>query len=574
MMTTDKDSCNIIVALLQKHGVKDVVVSPGSRNAPLVVALARTESIRKTVIVDERCAAFVALGMCAAKNGETAVAIVCTSGTAMLNYAPAIAEAYYRHLPLIVISADRPMEWIDQDDSQTLRQYEALSNYVKKSYNIPTRCDEDNVKWYVNRMVNDAIITAITGRRSPVHINVQLDEPLNSFKELTSAEHRVITAPDITHKLSDCFIKELISKLLIAKKVLIVAGFQNEPDNNWVNKAHLNTITSTLNNVAILTESIANINCGKAIGNIDRTLSVMTDADRAKLRPEVVITVGGALISRHIKKYLRENRPQEHWHIGVTDTTIDCFQALTMRVEMHPSDFFEQICNTLKTLSCEEIPNEANYAAEWHNLDVRAKASHERYVSKISWSDMKAFSIILPRINGNLHLSNGTPIRYQQLFDYNSGISQVRCNRGVSGIDGSTSTAIGHAIATTGNTILITGDLSAQYDIGALAINGIPARFKMIVMCNGGGGIFRFINSTSGLPELEEYFVTHPRLPLKQLAEGYGFTFYQATDEASLEAVLGEFMSQDKKPAILSVVTPPQESADILKNYFNRDNHI
>lgn len=125
MECTDKISCNILVAMLVNHGVKEAVISPGSRNAPMVVALSRCPSIKTTVVVDERSAAFIALGKSAISASP--VALLCTSGTAVLNYAPAVAEAYYRQIPLIVISADRPMEWIDQDDSQTLRQYEALA---------------------------------------------------------------------------------------------------------------------------------------------------------------------------------------------------------------------------------------------------------------------------------------------------------------------------------------------------------------------------------------------------------------------------------------------------------------
>ena len=174
METTSKIACNILVDVLAAQGIRKFVVSPGSRNAPIIVALSRRDDVVKHVIVDERSAAFVALGI-AQQSGE-AVGIVCTSGTALLNYAPAVAEAYYQKLPLIVISADRPREWIDQDDSQTIRQYEALSQFVKKSYDLPARCDDATAQWYVNRMVNDAVIEATGGQPAPVHINLQLDE--------------------------------------------------------------------------------------------------------------------------------------------------------------------------------------------------------------------------------------------------------------------------------------------------------------------------------------------------------------------------------------------------------------
>lgn len=571
METTDKTSCRILIELLKTHKITDVVISPGSRNTPLIIAAAREKSLTKTIILDERCAAFAALGMCLANNGEKPVALICTSGSALLNYAPAIAEAYYRNMPIIVISADRPIEWIDQDDSQTIRQYEALSNYVKKSYNIPTYCESDNLKWYVNRVVNDAIMTSNNGRKAPVHINIQIDEPLNKTITIEQSSPRYINMPIISRALSESFINtELYSKIQ-NKRILIIAGFQNCENGNWVvnsNSSNANDFENFITrhqNIVLFSESISNINISHSIQNIDRVLSSLSDAEKSALRPEIVITFGGALVSRLIKQYLRELNPEEHWHIGLTDTTIDCFQSITMRVEMHPKEFFSQINSIDGTKIVEN-----SYQEQWLKIAKRAEISHDQFVSNCNWCDLKAYSIILPQLRGNLHLSNGTPIRYQQLFNYNNNIKSVNCNRGVSGIDGCTSTAIGHAIVGHESTILITGDLSAQYDIGALSINNIPCTFKLIVFCNGGGSIFRFIKSTSNLPELEDYFVTKSNLPLKELAEGYNFNYFKATSEYELINILPDFFNKNDKPSILAIYTPAVENAEILKNYFNR----
>lgn len=574
--TTEKYSCHTIIDLLALHGIRDVVISPGSRNAPLIIAASRNKALRKTVIVDERSAAFVALGMCAANNGANPVALICTSGTALLNYAPAVAEAYYRCLPLIVISADRPAEWIDQDDSQTLRQYEALNNYVKKSYNLPAFCETDNLKWYVNRIVNDAIITANSGRKSPIHLNIQIDEPLSKCINYDSINQRVIISPSTTSRLdSDYFRKNIIPNLQ-NKRVLIIAGFQNSNDPNWIINQNndlchsLNSLISTHSNIVLLSESISNINSTNTINNIDRVLSEMTLEEKESLKPDIVISFGGAIVSRFIKQYIRGLESVEHWHIGITNTTIDCFKSLTMKINLSPREFFDQLNEILETSNI-KLPIESNYKDLWNKIAIRAEQSHEQYVENSTWSDLRAFSIILPRLSGNLHLSNGTPIRYHQLFNYNKEVTQVNCNRGVSGIDGSTSTAIGHSLISNLKTTLITGDLSAQYDIGALSINNIPPSFKMIVMCNGGGGIFRFIDSTSQLDELEEYFATKPTLPLKELSQGYGFNFYSATCESELNEIFSTFWNNDNSPSILTIHTPAIESAQILKKYFKRN---
>lgn len=557
MDTTAKISCQILVDLLGANNVENVVISPGSRNAPLVIAMSRCNKLKKHVVIDERSAAFVALGM-ACVSGHPAV-LVCTSGTALLNYAPAIAEAYYRRIPLIVVSADRPAEWIDQDDSQTIRQYEALANYVKRSYNIPDRINDATSKWYVNRIINDAIINATSGRQAPVHINMQFDEPLNCIEPKSQDKTRKISLVN-AHKLIDNDdLNILAQKISNANKVMIIAGFY-APDKK------LNVALKRLarhNNIIVMTESISNLKCDDFIPTIDRVLNIMSNDEKNDARPDIVITLGGALVSRHIKQYLRTIKPDEHWHIGITENTIDCFQSLTTHIDIEPGYFFSQITS--------RISNNTNsqYSSFWKAIKSQAHIVHQQYVANASWSDLKAFDVIFGSIpkKWNIQLSNGTTIRYAQLFD-TTHYNRSDCNRGVSGIDGSTSTAVGASVAYNGVTLLITGDMSAQYDIGALASNLISPNFKIIVMNNGGGGIFRFIKSTSQLPELEEFFAAKTNLPLKQISDGYGFDYYEASSQEQLNKVIKQFISNKTKPAILCVNTPANDSAEILKNYF------
>lgn len=559
-MTTDKKVCCELAALLYEHAVRHIVVSPGSRNAPIIVALARSGKFNMIPVIDERSAGFVALGIASQSLGP--VAIVCTSGTALLNYAPSVAEAYYRQLPIIVISADRPMEWIDQDDSQTIRQPGALDHYVKKSYDIPDIPTPDNI-WYANRVINEALTLACTGRRSPVHINLQLNEPLNRMNVVGDCnDFRVVRTLAPREDLSVARSRE-IGRTLDNKKVMIVVGF-HRPDQR-LNKA-LSRLARKPGFV-VLTESISNMHSSDFITRIDTTLSAMTEKEECELVPDVVITMGGALVSRLIKKYIRDHKPSQHWHVGVSRTMVDCFKSLTMNVEMDAGIFMAQLASAVQPLTYE-----SNYSDRWHIIADRAISTHDAYVAKSPWSDMKAFSVIMPMLprRWNLQLSNGTPIRYVQLFN-NTHIHRSDCNRGVSGIDGCTSTAIGASIAyTAAPTLLITGDMSAQYDIGALACQAIGGRFKMIVICNGGGGIFRFISSTSRLDELDAYFAMDVELPLRQLAEGYNFEYFEAYDEKSLRYVMPHFMAESNSPAILAVHTPAEQSAEVLKNYFTR----
>lgn len=562
MVNTLKPICRDLASQLVARGVRFAVLSPGSRNAPIIMALEREPGIKTKVVVDERSAAFIALGY--ASVSDQPVAIVCTSGTALLNYAPAVAEAFYRKVPLIVISADRPKEWIDQDDSQTLRQYEALSNFVKASYDLP---DSDNADmlWYANRQINDALINAVTGRPAPVHINVQLSEPLGAEGEVKAEKPRTIGIIEPARTLETGRIRELGRLLASPRKVMVVAGFMSPSPQ--LNKA-LRRLAA-MPNFIVLTETLSNLHGNEFVSRIDTTLSEMTPEEHADLAPDAVITLGGALVSRMIKSYLREIHPSDHWHVGLSHTTVDCFRSLTRRIEMKAEDFFPQFASAMQPHT-----QPSRYGDRWRIIRDRAISTHQAYTAKAPWSDLKAFATLLPMLGKgtNLQLSNGTPVRYSQLIG-DTGLHRCDCNRGVSGIDGCTSTAIGAALAYSGMTVLISGDMSAQYDIGALATADIPSNFRMIVVCNGGGGIFRFIKSTSRLPELEKNFAAAStvNLPLERVAGAFGFRFFRASDESELRTAMKNLTCPDIGPAILAVDTPAEISAQVLKDYFTRN---
>ncbi|WP_295727891.1 2-succinyl-5-enolpyruvyl-6-hydroxy-3-cyclohexene-1-carboxylic-acid synthase [uncultured Muribaculum sp.] len=563
VVNTDKESCRILVSLLEKHGVVEAVVSPGSRNAPVMLALNASGVIRTTVVIDERSAAFIAMGK--ASVTDCPVALVCTSGTALLNYAPAVAEAYYRKIPLIVVSADRPMEWIDQDDSQTLRQYEALANYVKGSYNIPADCSSPTIQWYVNRMVNDAMISAMSGRRAPVHINIQLDAPLGGT--VSQGNDRWVSrtiatiSPDAVLSKADA--RELADVVARTSRVLVIAGF-HAPDSRL--REALRRLSAS-GNVAVMTETISNVLSPGFINDIDSVLSTINCEELDCLCPEVVITLGGAIVSRFIKQYLRRVSPREHWHVGLSGITIDCFQSLTRRIEMDATPFFEDLVKELMeagTSGCRSA-----YHDEWMAKAQEAQDIHNRYLASAPWSDLRAVHTLMNAIPEGvaLQLSNGTSVRYAQLFPALQ-CSRSDSNRGVSGIDGSTSTAVGAASAFPERmTLLLTGDMSAQYDIGALAAPCIPSTFRMAVLCNGGGGIFRFIDATRSMPILDRFLVAERPFPLRELAAAYGFEYMEASSEDELTGVLPAFFSHSSRPVIMAIHTPGDVSATVLRGY-------
>ena len=552
-----KPSCQIVTTVLKAQGIRDVVISPGSRNTPFILAVDNIGSFRKHIAIDERSAAFMALGMSQISRRPTI--LCCTSGTALLNYAPAVAEAYYQGVPLIIISADRPIEWIDQDDSQTLRQFEALRNYVKASFDLPDFQDDDNsMKWYANRVANEAYLTSMGKCPGPVHINMHFSNPL-SAQHPQCQSNRLVTATDTSSALPPHVIQQLANEVK-DKKILVIAG--QYPPSNRINRAI--AMLSHLPNVAVWAETIANIHTPGIISCIDRTLMVVDATDTA-YRPDIVISMGGALISRMAKEFLRKADGCSHWSVGFKrDRLADPFMRLTRIIEASPETFLPHFAHAL--CRCKPV---GHFADLWQAANIKACNRHKEIVENAPWSALKAFSFILSHIPGkaNLQLSNGTTIRYAQLFDYR--IHASYCNRGVSGIDGSTSTAIGAAHNYGNNTYFISGDMSFTYDIGALSLPGISPDLKIIVINNGGGEIFRFIPTTSKLSGRETFFSVKPMLPLDKLAAAYGFDYFKADNERALKNIWPTFKSPSLCPAILEIIVDPDISARTLQNYFN-----
>lgn len=560
-MTTDKTCCSIIAEVLAMHGVRHCVVSPGSRNAPVIIAFDACPDIELTVTTDERSAAFVALGM--SQVSRHPVALVCTSGSAPLNYAPALAEAFYQGVPLIAISADRPRQWIDQDDSQTIRQAGALDNFVKRSFDLTDgEMPEEEHLWYANRIANEACITALSGKPGPIHINVQLHSPLT----------REGTGIPLQRIVEDVPTEESISRetaLNLAKeaegaRILTIGGFCN-PDYK-LNQAL--EYFSKLPNVFILHETLANLHLTEQSVPLDTLICTLSEEEKERLRPDIVISFGGSVVSRFVKQYLRKFPPRRgHWTIGHNDRMADCFQSLSKRITSLPAPFFRRFGGALKNVGT--LPE---YHEEWLPAVTRALKLHTDYLNRIPWSDMKGLDSVFRSLPQgiNLQLSNGTPVRYAQLLQQTPPHASY-CNRGVSGIDGCTSTAVGAALSYKGLTLLITGDLSFTYDLSALAFRGIPNRLRIIVVNNAGGGIFRFVGTTSSLPEnmREQYFCADPKLDFAHIATAFNMEYLYADNLRSLESSLDSLFSPSDRCILLEMRTDPDISADVLKNYFS-----
>lgn len=536
-----------IIEICLAKGVTNIIISPGSRNAPLTIGFANNPNFTCYSIADERCAAFFAAGM--AQQLKKPVAVVCTSGSALLNYYPAVAEAFYSQIPLVVISADRPHDKIDIGDGQTIRQENVYANHILFSANLLEEASTEN-----DRLINEAINTAVL-LKGPVHINAPFEEPL----------YETVTELSVQSEVFNTIIDDILpedlnlyaNKWNEAKKKLILVGV-NDPD--IIDPSIIEQLAND-SSVVVMTETTSNLHHDSFLNNIDTIITPFTHEDFIAYKPDILITFGGMVVSKRVKAWLRKYKPEEHWHID-TLRAYDTFGALTKHIEIDVNTFF-------KDLLPQTIAIESTYREMAQKLKAYRKVKHDEYLSKIPFSDFKVFELLIPVLpeNSQVQISNSSAIRYMQLFDVKESV-EVFCNRGTSGIDGSTSTAVGAAVASGKETIVITGDISFLYDSNALWNNYIPKDFKIVIINNGGGGIFRILPGHKETPVFNTYFETEHHLTAEHLAKMYGFVYQKATNEEELKIELEAFMQKAAQPKILEVFTPMHENDKVLLQYF------
>ena len=556
MSTSDKKTPNILSAIFKLHGVKDIVISTGSRNAPLIITFAGDDYFNCITIVDERSAGFFALGM--AMEKKRPVALVCTSGSALLNYAPAVSEAFYRHIPLVVVSADRPPELTDQGDGQTIRQQGALDKHTNYSCALPVSVTGSDDEWYANRLINEALISCNVERKGPVHINVPFREPLYGTVGKSQEKIRAVQflKPDV--RLSKNMVQELAEVWNSSPNVLILLG---ESDGDQELEKVLRSFGDR-GQAVILTETLTNISGKNIFSCVDKVISTISEEETAVFQPDLLITTEGAVVSKMVKSFLRNNPPKYHWNVSVTEPLMDTYKCLTHAIPVSLSVLLNELIPVVK----DKTPR---YFEFWQRRVGQVSKYHEEYLKHISWSDLKLFDqlqVMLPE-RYTVHWANSTVIRYAQLFNRFHKIRNY-ANRGTSGIDGSMSTAVGAAYASQKETLLVTGDLSFMYDSNGLWNKYLSSKLKIIVVNNGGGGIFRFIPGPGDSGHLEEFFEASHSQSVRPLAEMYGLDYQYATNGDELEKVLPGFFKENDKPVMLEVFTPAKENAKVLKKYF------
>ena len=543
-----------LVEICKLKKIKHVVISPGSRNAELIRLFASDGFFNTSSVVDERSAAFYALGM--ARYIQHSVILVCTSGTAVLNYAPAIAEAYYQHIPLIVITADRPAELIDIQDNQTIRQENIYRNYIKESLNIPEQINSCTALHKIHRWINHTINSASENNKGPVHINIRIDEPLYGELPAPTKEIPYSNLEVLTQDKLDIGLKTIWKS---GKKKLILCGehMYNRELNDILNEIADKKIAT------VLAEPISNVRGKNIISPLDRIMLKTEDSDNDSYIPDVLISMGGQVVSKRLKSWLRKIKKIEHWRIAEGDENIDTYHNLTGTIR----GSLTEILNELKENS--ENPSEG-YSELWQEAyEITGKKS-QKFFQNIPFSDLSVFKTILENLPGNchLHLGNSSVVRYAQLFNLNK-CKQVHSNRGVSGIDGSVSTASGYASVCKEMNIVITGDLSFVYDSNALWNKKLSSGLRVIVINNQGGGIFRMLSGPSDYNCFEEYQEAYHPADIQKLTEAFNLTYYFSNNENNLVQVFKDFINSGNKAAVLEIKTPKKINPEIYHDYIN-----
>jgi 2-succinyl-5-enolpyruvyl-6-hydroxy-3-cyclohexene-1-carboxylate synthase len=555
MIQSNQPLAQSIIQLCKSHNIQHIVISPGSRNAPLTIGFTNHDFFECFSIVDERSAGFFALGM--AQQLQQPVALVCTSGSALVNYFPAVTEAFYSRIPLVVISADRPEHLINIGDGQTITQPHIFGAHILFEANLKEHFKKSFLKAVqTNNILIDKALQISKSESGPVHINVPFSEPLYETTEKFTNVSNPINVK--IKKTSFSLSKTNIKKWHSSTRKMILVGVN--PPGSVLDK-YLKLIAQDPS-VIVFTETTSNLHHPNFFASIDQLITPLDATDFEALQPDLLLTFGGMIVSKKIKTFLRTNPPKTHWHIDEVFAN-DTFFCLTKHFKCSVNTFFKQLKSSASPLV-------SSYFETWNHVKTRRLQKHTEYLKSISFSDFKAFDRILKQIPSDsmVQSSNSSTIRYLQLFELNPTLT-VFCNRGTSGIDGSTSTAIGAAIITKQPTVFITGDLSFFYDSNALWNNYIPSSFRIIIINNRGGGIFRILPGNKNSENFSTFVETNHTLTAEPISKLFDLEYASANSTDELDAALEDFYKQSSRPKLLEVFTPSSENDRILLSYFD-----
>ncbi len=527
-------SNEIIIDLLKKSNINHIVLSSGTRNIPFVNSVENDDFFTCYSVIDERNAAFFALGL--AQEFNRPVALACTSGTAASNYLSGITEAYYSHIPLLAITFDRSPYTLEQLETQKISQSHIFSNACKKEFTLPVIKDEDDI-WYCNRLVNEAIICLKQHNQGPVHINVPLTGDTNALIEASSKKTKCATQRYIDYYANEDSFDYLVSKLNKCSKLLLIIG-----QTTYVSEKLHQVLDDFLEKTgaALLVDNLANYKYINQISS-EAVIKALNSKTIVNLLPEIVITFGCNFQER-IKDLLKAHSSEfEHWSIDPDGIIRDVFKSQTVLIESKPESFFEHILNHLR------VHNKSiNYRNNWKTIEKSI------VLPEMPWSNfyiIKELSNFLPN-NSILHLSILNNTRLMQFFNLDSSI-KVYSNVNCFGIDGCLPTFMGQAFATDKPAYLVIGDLSFFYAMNALSIKHRKNNIRILLINNGGGAEFHIQPVSNNLPTIDKHIGAAHNRSAKGWAESQNYKYLTAKDKKSFNEALEIFIKPETNQPIL-----------------------
>lgn len=550
--------CRILAEICVKKGVTQAVLSSGSRNAPLALALARHPKIQTRSIIDERAAGFFALGLAQALNQP--VILNCTSGTAALNYGPAVAEACYSGTPLIVLTADRPPEWIDQRDGQAIHQENSYGSHLRFAATLPAETRLKDEHWHWNRLVNEALNASRFPDPGPVHLNVPFREP---FYPEPGGEGK-ISAPRIIEEdhpapvPDETIGKALAGALTSSRKIVFMAG-QSIPDPSLAGLVekisvdyHIPVIADHLSNLGSLTNRIWS----------QDILSLDSETIR-DLQPDLILSWGRSLLSRSWKEAVRGMPRVSLWQIQEAGPVADTFQSLEKIIRVSPKRFFRH------GFALGAEPRNPQYLEAWKGAQGKIKDFQTRLLDQPGFVMTEPWIVreILRQLPSGvgLHLGNSLPVRWANYFPPPENGVKFWSNRGTSGIDGTVSTAVGHAAAGDALQVFMVGDLALQYDHSLLLERALPGNLRMIVLNNGGGGIFGVIDGPRRQPDFEPVFRTPRSHSFQELGKLAEMKTLISRRPEEFQRDLKRFLTPGKQAVLWEVRTDWERNQDFIQ---------
>lgn len=559
---------NIAEICAQKN-VKTAILCPGSRSAALTISMARHPEIKTYSISDERSAGFIGLGI--AQVTKKTVALICTSGTAAYNFAPAVAEAFFQEVPLLVLTADRPPEWIHQYDGQTIYQDNIFGKHVKKSFSLPADYNHADAVWQVERVVNEAINLSQSFPKGPVHINVPIREPFypTEHEVVRFDKHvRIIENMPTARKLPNEFFEKFYEIWQSCERKLIIVGQQQESQLSEI----LKNISDEFN-IPVLSDIISNVSFENVISAHDVFLSSKNENFLESLAPDLIVTCGKSVISKNLKQFIRKYRPRYHFHIQENPELIDPFQTLTHKVEVSEQYFFETLFSDLDLMKFKEGDDEDQndaYFTRWEAANQKSILKLDKFLLDSLYSEFKTVKKVLGKTpeNSIFHLGNSMSVRYANLIGLSGNTNiEIFANRGTSGIDGTLSSAVGNALSTNKLVVCFIGDVSFFYDRNAFWNSYLPGNLRVVLINNQGGNIFRIIDGPNRQAELKEYFVTEQNYTAKLTCEEAGVEYMQVSNEQNLEKSLESFFNPGNKAKLLELIVDGEISAEVFREY-------